>query len=104
MERCIFCKIANKTIPKEFTYEDDDIMVFPDIHPAKPVHLLIVPKKHIKEFLVLEDNELLSKIKEVLQKMTKKNNLDTKGYQISTNGGGFQDIDHLHIHLKGPMK
>lgn len=79
-------------------------MVFPDINPKKPVHLLIMPKKHIKELLVLEDNDLWIKLKNVIQKVTKEQGLEDKGYQVLTNGGGFQDVDHLHIHLKGPMK
>lgn len=100
---CIFCKIANKEIPKDFTYEDGDIMVFPDIHPVKPVHLLIVPKKHITEFLKLEEDDVLSKLKEVIQKMIKEQELEDKGYQIVINGGGLQIVNHLHIHLKGQM-
>lgn len=103
MDKCIFCKIANKEIPKEFTYEDQDIMVFPDIKPLKPVHLLIVPKKHIPEFLILEDYELFQKLGKVIQKMIKEKGLTSIGYRVSFNGGGFQDIDHLHIHLTGPM-
>lgn len=100
---CIFCKIANKEIPKDFTYEDKDIIVFPDIHPKKPIHLLIMPKRHIKEFLELKDDSLLVKMKDIIQKMIKETGLENKGYQVSFNGGGFQDVDHLHVHLKGPM-
>lgn len=103
MSGCVFCKIANKEIPKEFTYEDGDVMVFPDIHPVKPVHLLIVPKKHIAEFLKLEENDVLLKLKEIIQKMINEQRLEDKGYQIVINGGGLQIVDHLHIHLKGPM-
>lgn len=103
MEQCIFCKIANREIPAKFVYEDEDVMVFPDIHPKKPVHLLIVPKSHVKELLVLENNELWTKLKNVIQQMIKEQNLESRGYQILINGGGFQEVDHLHIHLKGPM-
>ncbi len=103
MEDCVFCKIANKQIPKDFTYEDEDIMVFPDIKPLKPVHLLIVPKNHISEFLALEDAQLFHKLSHVIQKMITDQGLATKGYRVSFNGGGFQEVDHLHIHLTGPM-
>ena len=103
MNDCIFCKIANKEIPKEFTYEDEDIMVFPDINPIKPIHLLIMPKKHVSDFLELGDKELLEKIKLVIQKMIKEQKLDNKGYRLGVNGGGAQLINHLHIHLIGPM-
>ncbi|MDP2649227.1 MAG: HIT domain-containing protein [bacterium] len=100
---CIFCKIAGKEIPKEFTYEDEDIMVFPDIHPVKPIHLLIVPKKHISDFLDLKDDGLWSKIKMVAQIMIQKEGLVNKGYRLGINGGGAQIINHMHIHLMGPM-
>ena len=100
---CIFCKIAKKEIPKEFTYEDGDIMVFPDIHPIKPVHLLIVPKKHIKEFSEVSDSLLFQKLCAVVQKMAKEKDLIGKGYRIMVNAGGAQIIDHLHIHLIGPL-
>lgn len=79
-------------------------MVFPDIHPLKPVHLLIIPKKHVSEFVTIEDMQLLKDLGEVIQKMIKEKNLEKKGYRIQINGGGFQDVDHLHIHLMGPMK
>lgn len=104
MEDCIFCKIANKEIPKEFTYEDDDVMVFPDIHPVKPIHLLIVPKKHIPEFLHVKDSTIYVKLFTVVQKMIKQSGLKGKRHRIMINGGGLQDIDHLHIHLMGPVE
>lgn len=101
---CIFCDIRDRKIPKEFIYEDQDIMVFPDIHPNKPIHLLVVPKKHMIDFLDLEDDILLGKIRQTLQQMIKKEGLSDKGYQLVINGGGLQKINHLHFHLKGPWK
>lgn len=103
MNDCIFCKIRDRVIPKEFTYEDDDIMVFPDIHPVKPVHLLVVVKKHIPDFLELQDNELLIKIKNIIQQMIREQKLEDRGYRLVINGGGGQIINHLHVHLMGPM-
>ncbi|HEV2339803.1 MAG TPA: HIT domain-containing protein [Patescibacteria group bacterium] len=101
---CIFCKIARHEMPKEFTYEDDEVMVFPDTHPIKPVHLLIIPKKHIPDFLDLsdEDNELLIHTRKVAQRMIRENGLVDKGYRLVINGGRAQIVDHLHIHLSGP--
>ena len=104
MENCIFCKIASKEIPKNFIYEDEDIMVFDDIHPVKPIHLLIVPKKHIPEFAAVEDHELFKKIAKIIQKMIKEKKLTNSGHRIVINGGGAQDVDHLHIHLMGPIE
>lgn len=103
MEDCIFCKIANKEIPKEFAYEDEDIMVFPDIHPAKPIHLLILPKKHIADFSELSEPLLIQKLTDVAKKMIKGQGLENKGYRLLVNGGGAQIINHLHIHLLGPL-
>jgi len=100
---CVFCKIRDKIIPKVFTYEDKDVMVFPDIHPVAPVHLLIMPKKHIVDFLDLRDDVLFLKIKSVIQKMIKDQKIADKGYRLVVNGGGAQIIDHLHIHLMGKI-
>jgi histidine triad (HIT) family protein len=100
---CIFCKIRDRIIPKEFTYEDDYIMVFPDIHPLKPIHLLIIPKKHIGDLLMMNDEELMMKLTKVVQKMVKKFGLENRGYRVGINGGGAQIIDHLHVHLLGPL-
>ena len=98
---CVFCKIRDRIIPKEFTYEDADVMVFPDIHPVAPVHLLIVPKKHLRDFGDLRNNVLWGKLKSVIQKMIQKQKIEDKGYRLVVNGGGAQIIDHLHIHLMG---
>lgn len=103
MQDCIFCKIAKKEVPAKFLYEDEDVMVFPDIHPIKPVHLLIVPKNHVSEFQAVDDPVLFQKIFHVVQQMIKREGLDDKPHRIGINGGGMQDIDHLHVHLMGPM-
>ncbi len=104
MTDCLFCKIRERKIPATFVYEDEDVMVFPDIHPLKPVHLLIVPKKHVSEFLVVDDHALFGKLGKVVQQMIREKDLEKKGYRITINGGGLQDVDHLHMHLTGPMK
>ena len=103
MESCIFCKIANKEIAKDFTYEDEDIMVFPDIHPVAPVHLLIMPKKHIVDFFDLKDSVMLNKIKVIIHKMIVREKIQDKGYRLVINGGGAQIINHLHVHLMGKI-
>ena len=103
MEDCIFCRIARREVPKEFTYEDEDIMVFPDINPVKPIHLLIIPKKHIPELHALYNPALFEKIGSVILRMIVKMELQNKGYRVVINGGGAQIVDHLHIHLMGPI-
>ena len=103
MNECVFCKIRDRIIPKEFTYEDDEVMVFPDIRPVAPIHLLIVAKKHIGDFLMMSDEGLMMKLTKTTQKMIKKFKLENKGYRLVVNGGGAQIIDHLHIHLMGEI-
>lgn len=100
---CIFCKIRDRIIPKDFIYEDDNVMVFPDINPIKPVHLLIMPKKHIKDFTELAEIEILEELKKTIQRMILSYKIGNKGYRLVVNGGGAQVIDHLHIHLLGPV-
>ena len=103
MESCIFCKIRDRIIPKVFTYEDRDVMVFPDINPVAPVHLLIMPKAHIRDFGDFRDDKLLGKIRRVIQRMIEDQKIGDKGYRLVVNGGGAQLIDHLHIHLMGKI-
>lgn len=100
---CIFCKIRDREIPKEFTYEDEEIMVFPDIHPVRPVHILIVPKKHVEDYLEFNDSVLMSKVKVIINKTVMDNKLNEKGYRVGLNGGGAQLINHVHFHVSGPM-
>lgn len=100
---CIFCKIINKEIEKELLYEDEDVVVFPDINPIKPIHLLIIPKQHIADFVEVGDPQLFSKILTVVQNMVAREGLKDKGFRIVINGGGAQMVPHLHIHLLGPL-
>jgi len=100
---CIFCKIARYEIPTEFSYEDEDVMAFSDINPITPIHILIMPKKHIEDFLMMKDKGLMIKLKNVAQKIIKNQKLEGRGYRIVVNGGGAQIIDHLHFHLIGPL-
>ncbi len=103
MKDCIFCKIARHEIPKDFAYEDTEVMAFADIDPIKEIHILIVPKKHIKDFIDIKDEGLMTKLKNVGQKIIKEQKLEAKGYRIVVNGGGAQIIDHLHLHIIGPL-
>jgi len=103
MDNCIFCRIARGEVEKDFEYQDSDIMVFADIKPVAPVHLLLVPREHIRDFFDVSDPSLFSKIGSVAQKLIVKKELMGKGYRIVVNGGGAQIIDHLHFHLIGPI-
>jgi histidine triad (HIT) family protein len=100
---CVFCKIINKEIKNKLLYEDEDVIVFPDIHPVKPVHLLIIPKEHIEDLILVENLFLFSKLFSVAQKMVAREGLKDRGFRIVINGGGAQVVPHLHIHLMGPL-
>jgi len=105
MNDCIFCKIANKKQPTDFLYEDDQLVVFKDINPSAPVHLLIVPKKHIDSInhLTEEDRELISQIIVVAKEMAQEQGIAESGYKLIFNveRGGGQLVDHVHLHLMG---
>lgn len=103
MKDCVFCNIAKGKIQTDFLYEDDDVMAFKDIHPVKPTHILVVPKGHIEDILALEDPLLKEKLLTVAQTMAESAELDDNGFRIVINGGGAQEIQHLHIHVMGPM-
>lgn len=104
MKDCIFCKIASHDVPKDFTYESKDVMAFPDIYPLRPVHLLVMPKRHIKDFLDFENSKIWEEMQSVIKKIIKDDKLDKNGYRLGVNGGGAQLIDHLHVHVLGPVK
>ncbi|MBW2249491.1 MAG: histidine triad nucleotide-binding protein [Deltaproteobacteria bacterium] len=102
---CIFCKIVNREIPTEFLYEDDDLVVFKDINPHAPVHILIVPKKHIRSIndLTENDREIISHMIMVGKDIAQKESINSSGYKLLFNveRGGGQVIFHLHLHLIG---
>ena len=102
---CIFCKIVNGEIPTEFLYEDDTLIVFRDINPHAPVHILIVPKKHIRSIndLTEKDKEIISHMIMVGKDIAQKESVNLSGYKLLFNveRGGGQVIFHLHLHLIG---
>ena len=108
MEDCIFCKIIKGDIPSEKVYEDGDIMAFRDIHPVAPVHILVIPKKHITSLIELdkEDELLIGKIYTCINKIAKEENISKKGFRVIVNCGedGGQEVKHLHFHLLGGKK
>ncbi|HKK90356.1 MAG TPA: histidine triad nucleotide-binding protein [Desulfobacteraceae bacterium] len=104
-EDCLFCKIVNREIPSDFLYEDDDFVVFKDIKPHAPVHLLIVPKRHIRSIndLTDQDRDTVSGLFILAARMAKEQGVDQSGYKLLFNveKGGGQVIFHLHLHLMG---
>lgn len=108
MSDCIFCKIAKKEIPSSIVYEDNDIIAFKDINPVTPVHILVIPKKHIESILdIKEDDEILvGKIHTVINKIAKQEGISEKGFRVIVNCGedGGQEVKHLHYHILGGKK
>lgn len=100
---CIFCKIANKELASEIVYENERIVVFKDIHPKAPIHLLVVPKKHIESIQTLkeEDKELIGEIFLVAKRVAEDLNFAHQGYKLLFNvgRGAGQLIEHLHLHI-----
>ncbi len=108
MEDCIFCKIIRREIPSEIVYEDNDIIAFKDIHPVAPIHILVIPKKHIPSLVELtkEDETRVGKIYGVINHIAKEQGILEKGYRVIVNCGkdGGQEVAHLHFHLLAGRK
>ena len=108
MEDCIFCKIINGEIPSKKVYEDDEIYAFEDINPAAPIHILVIPKKHITSlaYLEKEDEAIVGKIYGVINKIADEKGFKEKGYRVIVNCGenGGQEVMHLHFHLLAGQK
>ena len=101
---CIFCKIIENVIPSTRVYEDDDVLVFKDIHPSSPVHLLVIPKRHISGLSAATagDQQVLGKMMLVASAVAKDAG-STDGFRTIINDGrvGRQDVFHLHMHVLG---
>jgi histidine triad (HIT) family protein len=105
MADCIFCKIIHGEIPSEIVYQDEEILAFKDIHPVAPVHILVIPKKHIASVneLTPEDAAVVGKIFLVIKDLAEKSGVAAAGYRVVANCGenGGQEVGHLHFHLLG---
>lgn len=105
MDDCIFCKIIKGEIPSNKVYEDDKIISFKDLNPEAPVHVLIIPKKHISSLNEVndEDAEIIAHIFKTVPKLVKELGIDEGGYRIVSNCGedGGQSVPHVHFHLLG---
>ena len=105
MDNCIFCKIANREIPTNFLYEDDLVVAFRDAHPIAPVHILVIPKKHIGSVTEISENdeELMGRLIMVAKKIAEDLKISEKGYKLLIRVGehGGQEVKHVHLHLIG---
>ncbi len=104
-DNCLFCQIANGETSTKILFENDILVVFKDINPAAPVHLLIVPKRHIRSINDLADSDrpILSELLMTAKDMAGRYRITDSGYRLFINveRGGGQVIFHLHLHLIG---
>ncbi len=114
MDNCLFCKIAAKQIPSSIVYEDDELLAFKDINPAAPVHLLVIPKRHVATLSECDAShtEILGKMLTLAPKLAKEHGCEVTYDADGTPGGGFktlinsgpdggQEVYHLHMHMYG---
>ncbi len=102
-EDCVFCKIISKEIPSTPIYEDEEFLVIPDIRPSAPIHILLIPKKHLPSTAALEaaDAELVGKLVILSRKIAEGQGLID--YKLIFNNGRFVEVPHLHLHLLAGM-
>lgn len=100
-EDCIFCKIINGDFNTEFVYENEYVVVFKDINPKAPIHLLVVPKTHVASLNELEDKNLMAELLMAVKETTKKIGLKSYKTLINTGKKAGQEVFHLHVHILG---
>jgi len=102
-QNCIFCKIIEKKIPAKILHEDEFAIAFEDLNPQSPVHLLIVPKRHIPDIhsIVVADREVIGHLFFVARTLASKKGLEKTGYRMVINNGrdAGQTVFHIHLHL-----
>ena len=108
MEECLFCKIINGEIPSKKVYEDEDVFAFYDIAPQAPIHILVVPKKHIVSLAHMkkEDEIIIGKVFGAINKITEEQGFKQDGYRVISNCGenAGQTVKHLHFHILAGKK
>jgi histidine triad (HIT) family protein len=102
-EDCIFCKIARGEVPAQMLVNNKEIAAFRDVNPQAPVHILIIPKKHVASLDDANDSELLGRMIVLAAALARQEKIARSGYRTVVNTGrdGGQTVDHLHIHLLG---
>lgn len=104
MDNCLFCKIARGEIPARKAYEDDEVLAFHDINPARPMHILVVPKRHITSLQTVTEADVpvLGRMLAVANQLAMENG-SPDGFRVIINNGrvGGQEVPHLHAHIVG---
>jgi len=107
MDDCLFCKIVNKEIKASIVYEDDSVLAFYDLNPVAPVHILVIPKKHISDFMSIEteDKEIIFCIHKAIKQIINDNKI-VRGFRVVVNNGkdAGQAVSHIHYHLLAGRK
>ena len=107
-EDCIFCQIAAGKIPSEILYQDEQVIAFRDINPKAPLHLLIIPKKHIPSLaeVTRADSSLMGHMIVVASELAREGGVSEKGFRLIINSGkgGGQLVPHLHMHLLAGLR
>lgn len=102
-EDCVFCRIARGLSPADIVYEDDAVLAFKDLYPKAPVHLLIIPRRHLESIAHLSpgDTELMGRCVQVARVLGEQTGFAERGYRLSCNCGpeGGQVVNHLHFHF-----
>jgi histidine triad (HIT) family protein len=105
MTDCIFCRIGSKQIPARVVLEDDQVFAFDDLNPKAPVHVLVIPKRHIGALkdVQQEDQALLGRLLAAANQVAQKKGIEESGYRVVANTGidGGQTVFHLHLHVLG---
>ncbi len=105
MDGCIFCRIIEHQAPAKIVYEDESVVAFEDLNPQAPVHLLVVPKKHVPSLkeATAEDEPMLGHALSVAARLARERGLESKGYRTVVNNGAWagQSVFHLHVHVLG---
>ena len=105
MEDCIFCKIIKGEMPSTKVYEDEFCLAFENIQPVAPIHILVVPKKHVAN-ITEADGEMVKELFEAINNIAKNKSIDKSGFRVVTNCGNDagQTVNHLHFHILAGKK
>jgi histidine triad (HIT) family protein len=105
MEHCLFCRMIEGRAPAKVTYADEQVVAIEDLHPQAPVHLLVLPRKHLASLkeAAPEDEPLLGRLLTVAARLARERGLEAKGYRTVINNGAWagQSIFHVHVHVLG---
>jgi len=105
MSDCIFCKIAESKVPSKIVYEDEGVVAFEDINPQAPIHVIVIPRKHIPTTLDIDaaDNAIIGHLFQVANKIAGEKGIAERGFRLvmNTNSDAGQSVYHIHLHVLG---